>query len=125
MNPTVLTTILGLVVTAIGTIAFPMYLNRSKTKTTVAEQESVDSREVAKMFKEERDRLQLRLDTMQAGYEQRMVALRQENERALSAAKAVWQAQHEHDQAQITGLRDELQTLYRQLYRQPPPSQVQ
>lgn len=122
MNPTVLTTILGLVVTAIGTIAFPMYLNRSKTKTTVAEQESVDSREVAKMFKEERDRLQLRLDTMQAGYEQRMVALRQENERALSAAKSAWQVQHDTDQNQIAELREELRNLYKQLYRQPPPS---
>jgi hypothetical protein len=121
MNATVLTTILGLVITAIGTIVYPLYLNRNKAKADTAEQESVDSREVAKMFKEERDRLQLRLDTMQAGYEQRMVALRQENERALTAAKAAWQVQHENDQNQIAELRDELQNLYRQLYRSPPP----
>jgi Skp family chaperone for outer membrane proteins len=131
VNATVLTTIMGLCVTAIATIAFPMYLNRSKVKTTTAEQESVDSREVAKMFKDERDRLQLRLDTMQADYERRMTVLqadyerrmstlREEGERALAAAKAAWQVQHETDQTQVAGLRDELQTLYRQLYRQPP-----
>jgi Skp family chaperone for outer membrane proteins len=123
---------MGLCITAIATIAFPMYLNRSKVKTTVAEQESVDSREVAKMFKEERDRLQLRLDTMQADYERRMTVLqadyerrmgtlREEGERALAAAKTAWQAQYATDQTQIVGLRDELQALYRQLYRQPPP----
>jgi Skp family chaperone for outer membrane proteins len=120
VNATVLTTIMGLFITAIATIAFPMYLNRSKVKTTTAEQESVDSREVAKMFKDERDRLQLRLDTMQADYERRMSTLREESERALAAAKAAWQVQHETDQTQVAGLRDELQTLYRQLYRQPP-----
>jgi hypothetical protein len=120
VNAAVLTTIMGLCVTAIATIGFPMYLNRSKVKTSTAEQESVDSREVAKMFKDERDRLQLRLDTMQADYERRMVAMRQENERALTAAKNAWQVQHDSDQAQITELRIELQNLYRQLYRQPP-----
>lgn len=121
MNATVLTTLIGLVITALGTIAFPIYLNRSKNRVTTSEQKSVDSREVAKMFKDERDRLQLRLDTMQADYERRMQTLQIENERALSAAEATWKAQHERDQTQIVELRSELQGLYRQLYQQPPP----
>jgi hypothetical protein len=109
VNATVLTTIIGLAITAIGTILFPLYLNRSKHTETVAEQDSVDSREVAKMFKEERDRLQLRLDTMQANYERQMATM-----------EAGWRSQHDKDQAQINDLRAELQGVYRQLYQQPP-----
>lgn len=121
MNATVLTTVIGLVITAVATIGFPLYLNRSRTTTTAVAQESVDSREVARMFKGERDRLQLRLDTMQADYERRMAALRVENAQAMAVMKATWDSQHERDQTQITELRAELQGVYRQLYQQNPP----
>lgn len=131
MNATVWTTIVGLVIMAIGSIGFPVYLNRSKNKRSAEEnadkrqeatrQENfIDSREVAIMFKSERDRLQTRLDAMQADYERRMHELQSENERALAAAAAKWKEQHDRDQAQIAELRAELQSLYRQLYQQPP-----
>ena len=124
MSATVWTTLIGLLITAVGTIAFPVYLNRTKRQDTSIDQKSVDSREVAKMFKDERDRLQLRLDTMQADYERRMHELRLENAKALAEVEATWKARHERDQDQIADLRTELQGLYRQLYQPPAPRQA-
>lgn len=109
-NPVVWTTVVSLIIAAIGTIGLPMFVNRSKSRETTEDRKSVDSREVAKMFKEERDRLQTRLDTMQAEYERRIHEMRVENAQALARA-----------QTTITGLREEIQSLYRQLYQQQPP----
>lgn len=122
MSGPTLTTIIGLIVTALGTVAFPVYLNRRKEATSQVELQTTDSRAVAQMFKDERDRLQLRLDTLQASYERQITVLRLENEKSLAQAEAAWRLQHEADQRQIVELRDELQGLYRQLYRQQPPT---
>ena len=116
MNATTLTTVVGLAIAAIGTIFFPMYLNRNKEKQSSASSVSMDSQRVAQMFKDERDRLQLRLDTMQADYERRMRELRDDNARAVAAVEAQWRSIHDQDQAQIVQLREELQGLYRRLY---------
>jgi hypothetical protein len=113
-------TILGLIIAALGTIVLPYALDKRKDKKSIEYQESVDSRAVAQMFKDERDRLQLRLDTMQADYERKMRAVRQENAAALAAAEATWKVQHDKDQEQIAELRIELSGLYRQLYQNPP-----
>lgn len=115
-----LATILSLVVAAFVGIGYPMLANRRKNKTKVVSEQSVDSRAVALMFKDERDRLQIRLNAMQADYEQRMAALRMDNARALAAAKAGWDAKHAEDQKQIADLRDEIQGLYKQLYMTRP-----
>ena len=119
MSATILT-IVGLIIAALGTIAFPMWLNHNKSKNDAVSQEAMDSQAVAKMFQAERDRLQIRLDTMQADYEQRMHALQMANSQALADAEAKWRAQHERDQQQITELRAELQGLYKQLYQTRP-----
>jgi len=116
MNATTLTTVIGLIIAAVGTIFFPMYLNRNKAKQSSAATVSMDSQRVAQMFKDERDRLQLRLDTMQADYERRIRELRDDNARAVAAVETQWRAIHEQDQKQISELREELQGLYRRLY---------
>lgn len=100
MNPATTYTLIGLVLSALATIGLPLYLNRSKSVTTAKEQRTMDSQAVAQMFKDERDRLQLRMDAMQNEYEQQIAAMRAEYER------------------QIGELRAELQGLYRQLYQQ-------
>lgn len=112
-------TIIGLIIAAVGTIAYPMWRNRKKDKNTAARNDSLDSRSVAGMFKEERDRLQLRLDTMAAAHQRQIRDLRVEYDAALGRAEAKWKAQHEADLAQIAELRAELQGLYRRLYQQP------
>lgn len=112
-------TIIGLVIAAVGTIAYPMWRNRKKDRNAAAESSALDSRSVAGMFKEERDRLQLRLDTMAAAHQRQIRDLRVEYDAALARAEAKWKAQHEADQAQIAELRAELQGLYRRLYQQP------
>lgn len=122
MNAITLTTILGLVITAGGTIGFPLYMNKQKTRQEVVTRQTVDSQSVAGMFKDERDRLQLRLDTMQGAYERRIDDMRRDNEAALAATEAKWKTLHEQDQTQIAELRVELQGLYRQLYQQRPPA---
>ena len=108
-------TIIGLIIAAIGTIGYPMWVNRKKDKTTLTVQDSLDSRSVAQMFKDERDMLQRRLDAVSAAHEQQMQALRLESERALARVEAHWRAQHDADQTQINDLRVELNGLYRQL----------
>jgi hypothetical protein len=113
-------TILGLIIAALGTIVLPYVIDKRREKKSTDYQESVDSRAVAQMFKDERDRLQLRLDTMQADYERKMRALRQENAANLAAAEATWKTQHDKDQTQIADLRIELAGLYRRLYQAPP-----
>lgn len=104
MNPATTYTLFGLMIAALGTIGLPLYLNRSKNVTSAREQRTVDSQAVAQMFKDERDRLQLRMEVMQAEYERQITGMRTEYER------------------QITELHSELQGLYRQLYQQPPKS---
>lgn len=113
-------TILGLIIAALGTIVLPYVIDKRREKKSTDYQESVDSRAVAQMFKDERDRLQLRLDTMQADYERKMRALRQESAANLAVAETTWKAQHDKDQSQIADLRIELAGLYRRLYQAPP-----
>lgn len=120
MNATTLTTIVGLALTAIGTIGWPMWVNRRKVNAAKVSTQSLDSQSVAAMFKDERDRLQIRLDTMAAEHERQIRAVRQEAEAALSAAESTWRAQHESDQRQISELREELHSLYRRLNRSLP-----
>lgn len=120
MNATTLTTIVGLLLTAIGTIGWPMWVNRRKVSAAKVSSQSLDSQSVAAMFKDERDRLQIRLDTMAAAHERQIRAVRMESESALAAAEATWRAQHEADQRQIGELREELHGLYRRLNRPPP-----
>lgn len=102
MNPATTYTLVGLVLSGLATIGLPLYLNRTKTVTTVTEQRTVDSQAVAQMFKDERDRLQLRMEAMQDEYERQITAMRTDYER------------------QIGELRAEVQNLYRQLYQQRP-----
>jgi uncharacterized membrane protein YgaE (UPF0421/DUF939 family) len=113
-------TIIGLIIAAVSSIVLPYWLDHHKQRGTIEQQESMDSQAVAQMFKGERDRLQLRLDTMQADYERRIAALRQENRLAVENAEREWKTIHERDQQQIIELRAELQQLYRQLYRSDP-----
>lgn len=120
MNATTLTTIVGLLLTAIGTIGWPMWVNRRKVSAAKVSSQSLDSQSVAAMFKDERDRLQIRLDTMAATHERQIRAVRMEAESALAAAESAWRAQHEADQRQISELREELHGLYRRLNRPPP-----
>lgn len=116
MNATTLTTIIGLIIAAVGTIIFPMYLNRNKAKESSASHVSMDSQRVAQMFKDERDRLQLRLDTMEADYQRRMREAQQSFSEQVAAIETQWRTIHDQDQAQIVQLREELQGLYRRLY---------
>lgn len=114
-------TIVGLIIAAIGTIGYPMWVNRKKEKSSLTVQDSLDSRSVAQMFKDERDMLQRRMDAMSAAHEQQIMTLRLESERALARAEAQWRAQHEADQVQINELRVELNGLYRQLNQRLGP----
>jgi hypothetical protein len=120
VNATTLTTIVGLIITAVGTIGWPVWVNRRKSKGAFDTRQSLDSQSVATMFKDERDRLQIRLDAAAVAHAAEMRAYQAESQRALAAAEATWRAQHERDQAQIAELRDELYGLYRQLGRQQP-----
>jgi len=122
VNSATLTTIVGLVLTFIGTIGWPMWVNRRKVKAAKVASQSLDSQSVAAMFKDERDRLQIRLDTMAAAHERQIRAVRVEAEVALAAAESARRAQHEADQRQIEELREELHGLYRRLNRPPPGS---
>jgi hypothetical protein len=122
MNAT-LGTILSLIVAAFVGVGYPMMANRRKNKVAVVSEQSVDSRAVALMFKDERDRLQIRVNAMQAEHERYVAALKLENERALVAVKTALQTQHDSDKKQIDELRDELQGLYKQLYMTRPREQ--
>jgi hypothetical protein len=122
MNAT-LGTILSLIVAAFVGVGYPMMANRRKNKVAVVSEQSVDSRAVALMFKDERDRLQIRINAMQAEHERYVAALKLENERALVAVKTALQAQQDSDKKQIDELRDELQGLYKQLYMTRPREQ--
>lgn len=113
-------TIIGLIIAAVGTIGYPMWRNRKKDKNAAAESAALDSRSVAGMFKEERDRLQLRVDTMAAAHQRQIRDLRAEYDAALARVEAKWKVQHEADQAQIAELRTEVHGLYRQLNSQRP-----
>jgi ABC-type transport system involved in cytochrome bd biosynthesis fused ATPase/permease subunit len=120
MNATTLTTIVGLIITAIGTIGFPLFMGRSRARQSHAAVQAVDSRQVAQMFREERDRLQKRLDIMAGEYEKRITDLSEHYQRQLSSAEQEWRILHERDQRKISELSDEVQRLYRRLYQLDP-----
>lgn len=115
-------TIFGLVIAAFGTIGYPMWDNHRKKRTALVEQRSEDSRYMASEYKDDRDRLQLRVDTMAIAHDQQIRAVRAEAAAALATAESKWRAQHEADQAQIAELRTELYQLYRSLGRPHPGS---
>jgi gas vesicle protein len=112
MSPTELTAVIAAISTILGAPGFVAWTNRRKTPSVTT---------VANMYKEERDRLEKKVDTMVIDHAKQMADLRQANAAALAEAEARWQRQHEEDQAEIRKLRDEIGELYRRLY-QPPMS---
>lgn len=115
MTPTELTTIAGVVIALVGSVVIPLYLFRRKNEQSRDHTAVMDSRAVAAMFKDERDRLQVRLDGVIVDYEKKIADLKTESERALAAAEAKWRAQSERDQARIAELKSEIEGLYRRL----------
>lgn len=113
MSPTEVTAVFSAVTAAIAAIFVPIWLNRRKTQTAVGHLQLLDSREVAKMMKSERDDLQRRLDECNHTYEQQIRELKADYEAKLAAVERKYQAQ-------IADLRTEMNDLYRRLYTNRP-----
>lgn len=113
MSPTEITAVFSAITAAIAAIFVPIWLNRRKTQTTIGHLQLLDSREVAKMMKSERDDLQRRLDKCNHMYEQQIRELKADYEAKLAALERRYQTQ-------IADLRTEINDLYRRLYMNRP-----
>lgn len=82
--------------------------------------DAISIQSVAVMMKEDRDRLQGRLDMLAATSERQIADLKAASERALAEAETKWGEQHKQDQVRITALQAEVTDLYRQLNTRPP-----
>jgi predicted nuclease with TOPRIM domain len=111
VSVTELSTLITAVVGLLAGVGLPVYANYRKSRVTVGG--------VMQMIVDERNRLQERLDRMEAERAEQLNSLKQEYERMMAAAEAKWRIQHEHDQNQILQLREEIDALYRRLYRPP------
>lgn len=113
MSPTEITVVFSAITAPIVAVFVPLYLNRRKTQVSAGQIQLLDSREVAKMMKSERDQLQQRLDEVTEHYERKIDALKADYEAKLAATERKYQAQ-------IADLRTEINGLYKRLYSQPP-----
>lgn len=114
MSPTEATAVFSAITAAIAAIFVPIYLNRRKTQATAGQLQLLDSREVAKMMRSERDQLRQQLNEATQRYEQQIRDLKADYEAKLAAAE------RKH-QEQIADLRAQINELYRQLYAPRTP----
>lgn len=131
MNALDLTKIIGALTVLLSTVFLPFYVNQRKAKQKAAGEDALTHASVAQMFKDERDRLQVRLDQIESSHEVQMASMttrhqaeidsmRATHEAAIRAVEDKWKAQHLEDEEQIRQLKREMGELYQQLYRQQP-----
>lgn len=96
--------VIGAVSALSVTVGLPTYIMKRKPAVT--------SDSVAKMIMAERDRLQLRLDNMEAQHDKEMKDVQDRAAAAAAAALAT-------AETQIAQLRTEMEGLYRRLYNPP------
>jgi hypothetical protein len=120
MNVAELTAIILAITGLLSGVALPLYLNHRKSRQDESDQKTLTTSGVIQMIAKERDSLLVRIDKQAADHTQELADMRRTHAQELAAVEAKWQVQHEKDQTQIAGLRDEVDALYRRLY-QPPP----
>lgn len=113
MSPTEL---IGAVGAVLAAVFVPVYVQVNQRRQERANAGALSVESAAKMFREERDRLQTRLDQFTAQSEARVIELQAANERAITAAEAKWQRQHDADQVQIAQFQREINSLYKALF---------
>ena len=101
MSVTELSTLIASVTALLAGVGLPLYTSQRKAR-------GVTASGVMQLLVQERDRLQKRLDEVEIHHTQTM-----------QAAEAEWRKLHEKDQRQIAQLHDEIDSLYRRLYRPP------
>jgi len=127
-----LTKLIGAATLLLSSVFLPLYLNRRKLKSEDAAHVVLTQASVAQMFKEERDRLQRRLDEIEASHEHQMAAMAARHRQEIEAMRVAhqvaiqeiedkWRRTHTEDAEKIRYLRSEIDELYQRFYRQPPP----
>ncbi|MGH3827638.1 MAG: hypothetical protein ACRDQX_10765 [Pseudonocardiaceae bacterium] len=122
MTAETVTTVVGVVISVLGGVLIPLYLTHRKNTQSHDHSDVLDSTNVARMMKDERDRLQARLDAIETNHQQQIDKLKNDSEQALAAAEAKWRLQSEKDQAQIEQLKQEVESLYKRLFQTRPPA---
>lgn len=121
MTATELTALIGSVTALIAAVVLPLLDKWSRARKDTDKNKIVTTASVMEMIAKERDRLQVRLERMEAEHAAQIAALRAASEQAIADTEAKWRRQHEQDQIQIAQLHTEIDNLYRRLY-QPPAS---
>jgi len=115
MSVTELSTLIASMTALLAGVGLPLYASYRKGR-------GVTTSSVMQLIVQERDRLQTRLDAVEANYTRQLAALKVEHVQAMATAEAEWRKLHEKDQAQIAQLHTEIDSLYRRFYQQPPAS---
>jgi hypothetical protein len=120
-----LTKVIGAVTVLLSTVALPMIVNWLKARNRESNAEALTQAGVTKMFKEERDRLQTRLDEVDSRHQRQIDDLETRHKREISELEARHQAQIQSAEVKIRELQDEVDRLYRRLYGQQSPTHPQ
>lgn len=120
MTATEVTTVAGVAIALLGSVLIPLYLSRRRDNQSHDHADVLDSTNVARMMKDERDRLQTRLDAIEENHARQIGELKTASELALATAETKWRLQSEKDQARIEELKQEVDALYRRLYNPRP-----
>lgn len=105
--------VIGAISGAAAVVGLPTYLKTRKPKVT--------SDSVAKMIMAERDRLQTRLDNMEAQHDKELRDVQDRAAAALATAQTQAAAALAAAETQIAQLRTEMDGLYRRIYTPPGP----
>jgi hypothetical protein len=129
-----LTKFMGALTVLLSTVFLPLYINRRKSKQKDASSAALTHASVAQMFKDERDRLQIRLDQIESSHETQMASMTTRHQQEIDSMRVAhtvaikevedkWRAQHAEDEEQIRQFKREISDLYARLYRteRPPP----
>ena len=113
-----LTKLIGAITVLLSTVLLPVTVNwlknRSKSPLTQAS--------VAQMFKDERDRLQVRLDELDARHQKQIDDLEVRHQREIQDLEKRHQTLIHSAETRIKELQAEVDRLYRRLYGQQPPA---
>ena len=112
-----LTKLIGAITVLLSTVLLPMTVNWLKNRS----KQTLTQASVAQMFKDERDRLQARLDEVDARHQKQIDDLEVRHQREIQDLAERNQAQIRAAETRIKELQDEVDRLYRRLYGQQPP----
>lgn len=116
-----LTKLISAIAAVLGTVLVPLAVRWSRAQEKARSARALTQASVAQMFKDERDKLQARLDESDERHGRQIAAIEARYQREIAQLRTQYQHEIQDAGDKIRALQAELDGLYRRLYHQPPP----